>query len=121
MDWRTKPSPWTADRDEQLVQLHAQGLTGGQIAERLGGGTSRNAVIARINRLRSAGETRLTRRSNVIVDRAQRRRMDADRLADAMVEGAPTLGAAALAVGLTFERAGDLWREIKRNLGSQAQ
>lgn len=41
---------WTEERIETLRALAGQGLTAGQIAERLGG-VSRNAVIGKMNRL----------------------------------------------------------------------
>jgi GcrA cell cycle regulator len=45
---------WTEERIETLQALAEQGLTAGQIAERLGG-VSRNAVIGKLNRLDRPG------------------------------------------------------------------
>ena len=41
---------WTADKDKQLQRLEAAGLSGAQIADRIG--TTRGAVIGRSARLR---------------------------------------------------------------------
>jgi len=41
---------WTADKDKQLQKLEAAGLSGAQIADRIG--TTRGAVIGRSARLR---------------------------------------------------------------------
>ena len=42
---------WTADRVEQLTRLWAEGFSARQIAEKLGGGVTRNAVIGKAHRL----------------------------------------------------------------------
>lgn len=42
---------WTDERIEQLKQLWENGLTASQIADKLGGGLSRNAVIGKAHRL----------------------------------------------------------------------
>lgn len=41
---------WTSERDTRLIKLQADGLSGSEIAEIFG--TTRNAVIARSNRIR---------------------------------------------------------------------
>jgi GcrA cell cycle regulator len=46
----TAPAPWTSDRVTALRRMWAEGLSGGQIAARLGG-TTRNAVIGKVHRL----------------------------------------------------------------------
>ncbi|MDO9490337.1 MAG: GcrA family cell cycle regulator, partial [Sphingomonadaceae bacterium] len=42
---------WTDERIDQLKQLWEKGLTASQIAEKLAGGISRNAVIGKAHRL----------------------------------------------------------------------
>src|SRR5688500_4507472 len=42
---------WTDERIEQLKQLWEKGLTASQIADKLAGGISRNAVIGKAHRL----------------------------------------------------------------------
>ncbi|KQT88123.1 GcrA family cell cycle regulator [Aurantimonas sp. Leaf443] len=43
---------WTDERVELLKRLWTEGLSASQIAERLGGGVSRNAVIGKVHRLK---------------------------------------------------------------------
>lgn len=43
---------WTEERDEQLRVLYKTGLSTSLIAERMGGGLSRNAIIGRVHRLK---------------------------------------------------------------------
>lgn len=42
---------WTEQRDQVLAGLWEQGLSAAKIAEKFGGGVTRNAVIGRLNRL----------------------------------------------------------------------
>lgn len=42
---------WTQERIDMLTELHASGLTFGQIAKRMGNGITRNAVIGKAKRL----------------------------------------------------------------------
>lgn len=44
-------SPWTDERVEQLKEMHAAGESASKIADALGGGLTRNAVIGRIHRM----------------------------------------------------------------------
>lgn len=44
-------SAWTAEREAELTRLWPTGMPVGQIAERLGGGLSRAAVIAKADRM----------------------------------------------------------------------
>ncbi len=46
---------WSDDRIDALKKLWAEGLSGNQIANRLGGGVSRNAVIGKLHRLGLSG------------------------------------------------------------------
>ncbi len=46
---------WTEERIELLQRLWLQGQTASQIAERLGGGVTRNAVIGKAHRLGLSG------------------------------------------------------------------
>lgn len=55
---------WTEQRVAQLKILHAEGLSGSEIAAALGG-VSRNAVIGKIHRLRLATRGKTTRPSRV--------------------------------------------------------
>ena len=46
---------WTEDRVEILKKLWAEGLSASQIANKLGAGVTRNAVIGKVHRLNLAG------------------------------------------------------------------
>lgn len=46
---------WTEERVDLLKTLWAEGLSGSQICNRLGGGVSRSAVIGKIHRLKLSG------------------------------------------------------------------
>jgi GcrA cell cycle regulator len=46
---------WTEERIELLQRLWLQGQTASQIAEQLGGGVTRNAVIGKAHRLGLSG------------------------------------------------------------------
>ena len=121
MSWAASPSSWTDDRDERLLALHGDGLTGAVIAERMGGGLSRSAVIARLRRLRARGDRRAgAARPNPVNAHVVRCADEMARLADAWADGAPTLTVAARAAGLTYDRAVALWAAIKADLGRQA-
>lgn len=54
---------WTPERCELLPRLLAEGLSSSQIAVRLGGGLSRNAVLGKVHRLGLAGSYSEARRS----------------------------------------------------------
>ena len=45
---------WTEEREQRLKDLWEKGYTASQIAEMLGGGTTRNAVIGKAHRLKLA-------------------------------------------------------------------
>ena len=45
---------WTEEREQKLRELWEKGYTASQIAEMLGGGTTRNAVIGKAHRLKLA-------------------------------------------------------------------
>ncbi len=45
---------WTEEREQRLRELWGKGYTASQIAEKLGEGTSRNAVIGKVHRLKLA-------------------------------------------------------------------
>ena len=45
---------WTEEREQKLKELWGKGYTASQIAEMLGGGTTRNAVIGKAHRLKLA-------------------------------------------------------------------
>ncbi len=49
---------WNDERVEILRQLWTEGLSASQIAERLGGGLSRNAVIGKVHRLKLESRAR---------------------------------------------------------------
>lgn len=51
--------PWTEDRVETLKKLWAEGLSASQIAAKLAGGVTRNAVIGKVHRMGLSG--RVTR------------------------------------------------------------
>ncbi|MEO1105769.1 MAG: GcrA family cell cycle regulator [Pseudomonadota bacterium] len=52
---------WTDERIETLRKLWAEGHSASQIADTLGGGVSRNAVIGKIHRLGLSGRVKSTR------------------------------------------------------------
>ena len=45
---------WTEEREQKLKELWRKGYTASQIAEMLGGSTTRNAVIGKAHRLKLA-------------------------------------------------------------------
>ena len=47
--------PWTDDRVEQLKKMWAEGLSASQIAAKLAGGVTRNAVIGKVHRMGLSG------------------------------------------------------------------
>ena len=51
-----RPSKWTDELIEQLLKLWEEGLSASDIANALGQGFSRNAVIGKVHRLRAAGK-----------------------------------------------------------------
>lgn len=64
---------WTEERVELLKKLWLEGLSASQIAGVLGGGTTRNAVISKVHRLKLGG--RATPARNVPSVRAARARV----------------------------------------------
>lgn len=113
-------STWTEDREQRLVALHAQELPASAIGALLK--VSRNAVIGRIARLRAAADPRVRPAGdNPATTRAEQRRRDKLRLADAFADGAPTLQAAAITARMAIIRARELWDEVRHDLGWQAQ
>ena len=48
---------WTEERVKKLKELWGKGSTASQIAEIIGGGVSRNAVIGKAHRLSLSGKT----------------------------------------------------------------
>ena len=53
--------PWTEDRVEQLKKMWAEGLSASQIAAKLAGGVTRNAVIGKVHRMGLSGRVTRTR------------------------------------------------------------
>ena len=54
---------WTQDRVKNLKEYWEEGLTASQIAQKLGGGVSRNAVIGKVHRLSLPGRRVAGRKS----------------------------------------------------------
>ena len=52
----TKPFAWTARNTSQLIRMRRDGKSATQIANKLGGGVTRNAVLGKLFRLRNLGE-----------------------------------------------------------------
>lgn len=52
---------WTDERVELLKKLWTDGLSASQIAAKLGGGVSRNAVIGKVHRLKLQGRVKTTK------------------------------------------------------------
>lgn len=42
---------WDKEREEEAARLWSEGFTGSQIADHLGGGLTRNAVIGKMHRM----------------------------------------------------------------------
>ena len=59
----TAPFTWTGAVVAKLRRLWAEGKSAGQIADALGGGTTRNAVLGKLHRLRLRGETIVSKSS----------------------------------------------------------
>ena len=59
----TTPFTWTGPIIAKLQRLWAAGKSAGQIADALGGGTTRNAVLGKLHRLRLRGETIVSKSS----------------------------------------------------------
>jgi GcrA cell cycle regulator len=55
---------WTEEREQKLRELWEKGHTASQIAEMLGGGTTRNAVIGKAHRLKLAARVTLKQSKN---------------------------------------------------------
>lgn len=85
---------WTDDRVQVLRDMWGQGCTAREIAERLGPGVSRNAVIGKANRL---GLSQPTKSS---VSRKARRRAPVQKRPDPMPEE-PVIGDGATILTLT--------------------
>jgi GcrA cell cycle regulator len=49
--WKVQRGQWTPDREAALKRLWAEGKTGSQIAEVIGGGMTRNSVISKAHRM----------------------------------------------------------------------
>jgi GcrA cell cycle regulator len=54
---------WTEEREQRLKRLWEKGYTASQIAEMLGGGTTRNAVIGKAHRLQLAARATSSKQS----------------------------------------------------------
>lgn len=59
---RASNNPWTDEREDLLRKLWAKGASCSEIAEALGGGLSRNAVIGKVHRLGLASRTQFQRK-----------------------------------------------------------
>jgi GcrA cell cycle regulator len=71
---------WTEERSDLAAKLWADGLSASQIAARIGGGVSRNAVIGRMHRMKMAPRATSSRkkfRRGDVVSRAQRQAVHA--------------------------------------------
>ena len=90
-----RTSIWTDELVAQLLKLWEEGLSAADIAQQLGHGLSRNAVIGKIHRLRAAGKAPASRKN----DSASRKRPAPKprRQADAPAATARTAGSGALA------------------------
>lgn len=75
MNWWQEKSPWNDERIAQLKALWAAGLSAAQIADELGLGISRNAVLGKVHRLRL--KLALTRSPN-LKKRAPREQLRVD-------------------------------------------
>ncbi len=47
---------WSAEAVERLKALHAQGLSGSELASRFGGGLTRSAIFGKLHRLGLTGK-----------------------------------------------------------------
>lgn len=59
----SEAAAWTDARIEELKRLWGEGFSASQIARALGGAITRNSVLAKIHRLKNAGDPLLERRT----------------------------------------------------------
>ncbi len=85
-------APWTEERVETLKKLWADGLSASQIAGRLAGGVTRNAVIGKVHRLNLSGRATPVRNAQPRTARKSPREPSAPGRSPSM----PTAGANAL-------------------------
>ncbi len=84
--------PWTEERVEVLKKLWADGLSASQIAIRLAGGVTRNAVIGKVHRLGLSGRATPSRATAP----RQRKMRQPSHPASSRSKPLPTAGATAL-------------------------
>ncbi|GAA4221667.1 hypothetical protein GCM10022253_28240 [Sphingomonas endophytica] len=110
---------WSDAAVDQLCRLKATGLTSGAIAAELG--TSRNAVMGRIHRLRAAGDKRVPPAgAGAAVPKRPAKRALVERLAELMALRDPTLASAAFQLGVSRKLIDAAWAQIVADLGWQA-
>jgi GcrA cell cycle regulator len=83
---------WTEERVESLKRLWAEGLSASQIAAKIGGGVTRNAVIGKVHRLGLSGRVKPN-----AATQPQRPRKTARPPSHPLTHGAPAHGNAAIA------------------------
>jgi len=96
---------WTDDKIEKLTKMWEGGASAGKIADALGDGTSRNAVLGKASRLGLSG--RCTPISTL--------EARFERVCDRVIEGVngehPTINRAAIAEGMNISKAQQMWDE----------
>lgn len=88
--------PWTDERVDLLKKLWADGLSASQIANKLGMGVTRNAVIGKVHRLNLAGRVTAPRAQSARTARKAPREPSAPGSRSHTAPSMPTAGATAL-------------------------
>ncbi len=111
-----KKSIWTPELVERLLKLWEQGLSAAEIARELGQGLSRNAVIGKVHRLRSAGKAPARRENGAAKGTPARK----ERRGKATTDGPPTAGDAPAADGALALKAQEKERPAQQPAPRQA-
>ena len=107
---------WSNDAIERLCTLRREGASSGAIAAELG--TSRNAVMGQIHRLRTAGDKRVPPAGEGAA--VPKRRTLAQRLAEFMSIRDMSFDRAAFELGVSRAAIDTAWARVLADLGPQA-
>lgn len=107
---------WTDDKIERLTKMWEGGSTASQIAEALGPGVSRNAVLGKASRLGLSG-----RDTPISTNEARFKRV-CDRVIEGVDGYYPTINRAAIAEGMRTSVAQEMWdNTIERTHGGDPE